>query len=92
MSLTCDGAGLLWPNVAWRLALLAPNLAPGDIVSHVNVRTAAANFDAGSRPSTIKELQLWKLPRRSRWRRRARCDVLADANGAWRGIRACGAR
>jgi hypothetical protein len=61
MSLTCDGAGLLWPNVAWRLALLAPNLTPGDIVSHVNVRTAAANFDAGSRPSTIKELQLWKL-------------------------------
>ena len=27
MPLTCDGAGLLWPDVAWRLALLAPNLA-----------------------------------------------------------------
>ena len=61
MPFTCDGAGLLWPDVAWRLALLAPNLAPGDIVSRVNVRTAAANFEAGSRSSTIKDLQLRKL-------------------------------
>ena len=61
MPFTCDGAGSVWPDIAWRLALLAPNLAPGDIVNRVNVRTAAANFDAGSRSSTPKELQLWKL-------------------------------
>jgi hypothetical protein len=60
MPFTCDGASLLWPDVAWRLALLAPNLAPGEIVSRVNVRTAAANFDAGSRSSTLKERQLWR--------------------------------
>jgi hypothetical protein len=46
MPFTCEGTGSLWPDVAWRLALLAPNLAPGDIVSRVNVRTAVANFEA----------------------------------------------
>ena len=61
MPFTCDCAGSLWLDVAWRLALLAPNLAPGEIVRRVNVRTAAANFDAGSRSSTLRELQLWKL-------------------------------
>jgi len=33
-----------WFVVAWRLALLAPNLAPGDIVSRVNVRTAVGKL------------------------------------------------
>jgi hypothetical protein len=35
-----------------------------------------------------------RTPRSSpaRWRRRARYEVLADANGARRGIRACGGR
>ena len=46
MPFTCEGTGSVWPDVAWRLTLLAPNLAPGDIVNRVNVRTAAANFDA----------------------------------------------
>jgi hypothetical protein len=31
MPLTCDGAGSLWPDVAWRLTLLAPNLAGNKI-------------------------------------------------------------
>jgi hypothetical protein len=37
MPFTCEGAGLLWPDVAWRLALLAPNSAPGSIVRDRNV-------------------------------------------------------
>jgi hypothetical protein len=54
MPFTCEVAGSVWPDVAWSLTLLAPNLAPGDIVSRVNVRTAAANFDSESRSSNLQ--------------------------------------
>jgi hypothetical protein len=51
MPFTCEGAGSLWPDVAWHLALLAPNLAPADTVSRANVRMAGPEFRlmAGSR-------------------------------------------
>ena len=71
MPFTCEGAGSLWPDVAWRLALLAPNLAPRDIVSRANVRTAAANFDAGSRSSTLTRSGSTVISRRPSWGRSA---------------------
>jgi hypothetical protein len=44
MPFTCGGAGSLWLDVAWRLALMAPILAPRDIVSHANVRMVGSEF------------------------------------------------
>jgi hypothetical protein len=78
MPLTCDGAGSLWPDVAWRLTLLAPNLAPGDIVSRVNVRTVAANFDSESRSSNLQARGRERIWRSGcmvscRWRFGGRC-------------------
>jgi hypothetical protein len=78
-----SGAVLLLPFQVSVLGTPSPAVTPTNLL--YNLRTAAANFDAGSRSSTS--------PRSShaRWRRRARCDVLADAIG-YSGIRACGGR
>jgi hypothetical protein len=37
-SFTCDNPGSMWPDVARRLPTLAPDLAPGKLVSSANVR------------------------------------------------------
>jgi hypothetical protein len=39
MPFTCEGAGSVWPDVAWCLAPLAPNWLPENIVSRANART-----------------------------------------------------
>ena len=54
MPFTCDGAGLLWPDVAWHLALLAPNLAPRDIVSRAIFERNAPNFRLRIRSSNLQ--------------------------------------
>jgi hypothetical protein len=38
MPFTCDDSGWTWPNVAWCLASLAPNLAPRKLISSANIR------------------------------------------------------
>ena len=35
---TCIGSGPMWPDVAWCLPTLAPNLAPMKLVSNANNR------------------------------------------------------
>ena len=37
---TCGNPGPMWPDIARRLALLAPNLAPRKLVSSANIRQA----------------------------------------------------
>ena len=38
MPFTCGDSGWTWPYVAWRLASLAPNLAPRKLISSANIR------------------------------------------------------
>jgi len=58
MPFTCEGDGSLWPDVAWRLALLAPR----DIVSRACSNGPELKFRLRSRRVDLHIRFLWLAP------------------------------